>query len=193
MSDLSIKLDWHRAEPELTFGKYANAHKVVYNDASELTVDAAPDWGGDPINTNPEQALAASLSSCHMMTFLSLVAKAKWPVAAYSDHAVAHLISARIRRGRCRSPGSICIPWCVSTRVSRWRRRNWRRCSTARIAIASSPTHSPTTSRSISFNFRKEPTPWLTAISCCAIWAFREALFLKHFQAFVHLPLQNLL
>lgn len=91
MSDLSIKLDWHRTEPELTFGKYANAHKVVYNDASELTVDAAPDWGGDPINTNPEQALAASLSSCHMMTFLSLVAKAKWPVAAYSDHAVAHL------------------------------------------------------------------------------------------------------
>jgi organic hydroperoxide reductase OsmC/OhrA len=53
--------------------------------------DAAPDWGGDAENTNPEQALAAAVSSCHMMTFLALAAKADWPVASYHDHAVAHL------------------------------------------------------------------------------------------------------
>ncbi len=37
------------------------------------------------------QALAAAVSSCHMMTFLALAAKAGWPVASYQDHAVAHL------------------------------------------------------------------------------------------------------
>jgi len=91
MSELSIELNWQRAEPELQAGKYSNAHTVQYNDSHDVRVDAAPDWGGDPANTNPEQALAASLSSCHMMTFLALAAKAGWPVAGYHDHATAHL------------------------------------------------------------------------------------------------------
>ena len=91
MSDLSVDLHWQRAEPELTAGKYSNAHTVQYNDSFEVMVDAAPDWGGDAGNTNPEQALAAALSSCHMMTFLALAAKAKWPVASYYDRVVAYL------------------------------------------------------------------------------------------------------
>jgi len=91
MSDLSIDLHWHRSEFDLLPGKFSNAHKVRYNDHHEVQADAAPDWGGDARNTNPEQALAAALSSCHMMTFLALAAKAKWPVASYYDRAVAHL------------------------------------------------------------------------------------------------------
>ncbi|MBU0780146.1 MAG: OsmC family protein [Alphaproteobacteria bacterium] len=91
MSDLSIQLHWQRAEPALLTGKYSNAHTVQFNSDCDIQVDAAPDWGGDPANTNPEQALASALSSCHMMTFLALAAKAAWPVASYSDHAVAHL------------------------------------------------------------------------------------------------------
>jgi organic hydroperoxide reductase OsmC/OhrA len=91
MTDLSIKLHWQRVEPALTTGKYSNAHTVQYNESFDVQVDAAPDWGGDAANTNPEQALASALSSCHMMTFLALAAKASWPVASYHDHAVAHL------------------------------------------------------------------------------------------------------
>jgi organic hydroperoxide reductase OsmC/OhrA len=91
MSALSIQLHWQRAKSELKTGAYSNAHTVQYGDRYNLPVDAAPDWGGDPANTNPEKALAAALSSCHMMTFLALAAKAGWPVASYNDHAVAHL------------------------------------------------------------------------------------------------------
>ncbi len=91
MSDLSIELHWHRVEPGFEPGKYTAEHVVRYNNSYEVQVDAAPDWGGKPENTNPEQALASALSSCHMMTFLALAAKAKWPVASYHDHAVAHL------------------------------------------------------------------------------------------------------
>ncbi|MDF1621740.1 OsmC family protein [Pseudothioclava nitratireducens] len=91
MSDLSIHLYWHRSSAELKPGTYSAEHVVQYNDGFEVSVDAAPDWGGDPANTNPEQALAAALSSCHMMTFLALCAKAGWPVASYHDHAVAYL------------------------------------------------------------------------------------------------------
>lgn len=91
MSDLAIELHWQRAEPVLQTGRYSNAHTVQYNRAYDMQVDAAPDWGGDPEHTNPEQALASALSSCHMMTFLALSAKADWPVASYHDYAVAHL------------------------------------------------------------------------------------------------------
>lgn len=91
MSALSIELNWQRSELDLRPGKYSNAHNLRYNDSYEQQADAAPDWGGDPENTNPEQALAAALSSCHMMTFLSLAAKTGWPVASYHDRAVAHL------------------------------------------------------------------------------------------------------
>ncbi|WP_292290325.1 OsmC family protein [Marivita sp.] len=91
MSELAIELHWQRAEVALQTGKYSNAHKVQYNASNELEVDAAPDWGGHPDHTNPEQALAAALSSCHMMTFLALCAKAGWPVASYQDYAEAHL------------------------------------------------------------------------------------------------------
>jgi organic hydroperoxide reductase OsmC/OhrA len=91
MSQLAIELIWDRYESDLQPGKYSNAHGVRYNDTYNLQADAAPDWGGNPKNTNPEQALAAALSSCHMMTFLALAAKAKWPVLRFQDRAVAHL------------------------------------------------------------------------------------------------------
>ncbi|MBW0159557.1 OsmC family protein [Sedimentimonas flavescens] len=91
MSNLSIELHWHRSVPVLETGKYSAEHTVRYNDSHEVLVDAAPDWGGNANNTNPEQALASALSSCHMMTFLALAAKAGWPVASYHDYAEAHL------------------------------------------------------------------------------------------------------
>ena len=91
MSDLAIELHWQRAEPALQTGKYSNEHTVQCNSGHDVQVDSAPDWGGDPANTNPEQALASALSSCHMMTFLALAAKAGWPVASYHDYAEAHL------------------------------------------------------------------------------------------------------
>ena len=81
MSELSIQLKWQLGEGELVQGKYSNSHEITYNDQFKLTADAAPDWGGDIANTNPEQALAASISSCHMMTFLALASKAKWQVS----------------------------------------------------------------------------------------------------------------
>ena len=91
MSDLSIELHWQRTTPVFATGTYSNSHIVQMNRLYEIDVDSAPDWGGDSAHTNPEQALASALSSCHMMTFLALAAKAGWPVASYHDYAEAHL------------------------------------------------------------------------------------------------------
>ena len=91
MSEISVNLCWKRKEAELTRGKFSSEHEIAYNDQFKVITDAAPSWGGSALNTNPEQALAASLSSCHMMTFLALAAKIKWPLSSYDDHAIAHL------------------------------------------------------------------------------------------------------
>ena len=91
MAKISINLKWSLNGGELSPGKYSNKHQIEFNDEIVINGDAAPDWNGSKQNSNPEQALAAALSSCHMMTFLALAAKFKWPVKNYKDKAIAHL------------------------------------------------------------------------------------------------------
>ena len=91
MENLSIELNWVLKNQELNEGQYNTDHKIKINDEILLNASSAAEYGGSPNNLNPEQALAASLSSCHMMTFLALAAKMKWPVSEYRDKAVAYL------------------------------------------------------------------------------------------------------
>jgi len=91
MKNLSIELNWALGNGELSYGKYNTDHKIKINNEILLNAGSAPEYGGSPNNLNPEQALAAAMSSCHMMTFLALAAKMKWPVIKYEDKAVAYL------------------------------------------------------------------------------------------------------
>ena len=91
MTKISINLKWSLNGRELSPGKYSNKHQIEFNNEIIINGDAAPDWNGNKQNSNPEQALAAALSSCHMMTFLALAAKMNWPVSEYTDNAIATL------------------------------------------------------------------------------------------------------
>ena len=91
MSKISIDLKWNLEEGEMTPNNYSNKHQITFTPKIKITGDSAPDWRGNELNCNPEQTLAASLSSCHMMTFLALAAKMNWPVISYKDNAIATL------------------------------------------------------------------------------------------------------
>ena len=91
MKNLPIELNWTLGNGELSYGQYNTDHKIKINDEILLNAGSAAEYGGSPNNLNPEQALAAAISSCHMMTFLALAAKMKWPVITYEDKAVAYL------------------------------------------------------------------------------------------------------
>ena len=91
MSKISIDLIWKLENGDMSPGKYSNQHEITFTPNTKIIADSAPDWRGNELNTNPEQTLAASLSSCHMMTFLALAAKMKWPVIKYSDNAKAFI------------------------------------------------------------------------------------------------------
>ena len=86
MSKISIDLIWKLKDGDMTPGKYSNKHEITFTPNTKIVADSAPDWRGNELNTNPEQTLAASLSSCHMMTFLALAAKMKWQVLSYKDN-----------------------------------------------------------------------------------------------------------
>ena len=91
MSKISIDLIWSLNEGKMSPGKYSNQHEIIFTPNMKIIGDAAPDWRGSKLNSNPEQSLAASVSSCHMMTFLALAAKMNWPVINYKDNAIATL------------------------------------------------------------------------------------------------------
>ncbi len=91
MSKISIDLIWKLGEGKMSSNNYSNQHEITFTPNIKIIGDSAPDWRGNELNTNPEQTLAASLSSCHMMTFLALAAKMNWPVLSYKDNAIATL------------------------------------------------------------------------------------------------------
>ena len=91
MDSLSINLEWELNNDIFSPGKYSTYHNIRINDKINIQADSASSYGGSIDNMNPEQSLAASLSSCHMMTFLALAAKMNWPVSGYTDNAIATL------------------------------------------------------------------------------------------------------
>ena len=56
-----------------------------------MQASAAPAYLGNPKSVDPEEAFVASLSSCHMLTFLAVAAKKKFVLDEYVDEAVGHM------------------------------------------------------------------------------------------------------
>ena len=90
MNELSINIEWNLQEESLKPETFSKNHKIYIND-NIFNAGSAPEYGGKENEINPEQSLAASISSCHMMTFLALAAKMRWPVKSYNDKALAFL------------------------------------------------------------------------------------------------------
>ena len=56
-----------------------------------MLATAAPAFLGNPANVDPEEAFVASLSSCHMLTFLAIACKQKFVLDSYGDEAVSYM------------------------------------------------------------------------------------------------------
>jgi organic hydroperoxide reductase OsmC/OhrA len=62
------------------------AHTIELAD-QRLAASGAPGLGGDPAKADPEELFVASLSSCHMLWFISLARTEGLRVRAYEDEA----------------------------------------------------------------------------------------------------------
>ena len=88
MSEHRVLLNWQRGEREFTYEAYSRDHSWTFEGGSTVTASAAPAYKGNSDLVDPEEAFVASLSSCHMLTFLALAAKKKFVVDRYTDRAV---------------------------------------------------------------------------------------------------------
>lgn len=87
MSEFTAEIAWQRAPRPGHPDDYGRAHEWHLAGGQTLRASAAPDYAGDPGHTNPEEALVAAVSSCHMLTFLAIAAKRGFTVTSYADRA----------------------------------------------------------------------------------------------------------
>ena len=91
MAEHRASLSWKRGEREFTYDSYSRDHEWSFEGGIKVAASAAPGYLGSAERVNPEEAFVASLSSCHMLTFLAVAAKRRFVVDAYDDEAVGHL------------------------------------------------------------------------------------------------------
>jgi organic hydroperoxide reductase OsmC/OhrA len=86
MSEHHAKIEWRRTSADFTYMTYNRAHEWRFA-AATVPASATKEYRGDAERVNPEEALVAALSSCHMLTFLAVAAKRKLSLDSYSDDA----------------------------------------------------------------------------------------------------------
>ena len=91
MSEHKVTLEWKREAADFSYESYNRDHVLIFEGGVRVPASAAPAYRGNPAHVNPEDAFVATLSSCHMLTFLAAAAKKKFVVDRYSDHAVGFL------------------------------------------------------------------------------------------------------
>jgi organic hydroperoxide reductase OsmC/OhrA len=92
MSEHKAVVRWKFSSGDFIRGRYSREHEWVFDGG--VTVPASPSPSVVPApysnaaHVDPEEAFVASVSSCHMLTFLYLAARAKIAIESYSDDAV---------------------------------------------------------------------------------------------------------
>ena len=88
MSEHRARIDWKRDTKDFSYETYSRSHTWSFEGGVVVPASSAPEYLGDPTRVDPERALVAALSSCHMLTFLALAARRRLVVNAYRDEAV---------------------------------------------------------------------------------------------------------
>ena len=83
---------WTRGDAAFSDNRYSRGHTWFFDGGIEVPGSASPLVVPLPLSredaVDPEEAFVAAISSCHMLTFLSLAAKKRYVVDAYEDRAV---------------------------------------------------------------------------------------------------------
>ena len=90
MSEHTATIRWSRGDRPFDAG-YPREHAWSFDSGQTLRASAAPGYGGATDAVDPEEALVAALSGCHMLTFLAIAAKKQLVVDRYEDDAAGTL------------------------------------------------------------------------------------------------------
>jgi organic hydroperoxide reductase OsmC/OhrA len=91
MSHYLAQVFWKRNGGDFAANSYSRRHLIRFDGGAELVGSSSPHLvpvpQSDPAGVDPEEAFVASLSSCHMLWFLSIAARSGFCVDSYMDNA----------------------------------------------------------------------------------------------------------
>lgn len=86
------KIVWSSDGTDFQVGKYSREHTWFFDGGVEVKASSSPHVVPLPFSienaVDPEEAFVASLSSCHMLWFLSIAAKKGFSVKSYADESI---------------------------------------------------------------------------------------------------------
>lgn len=91
MSAHRVTVAWKNNGKDFSYHAYDRSHTWTFEGGINVEASGAPEFLGNPSYANPEEAYVASLSSCHMLTFLSIASRKRLVVVSYSDKAAGFL------------------------------------------------------------------------------------------------------
>lgn len=92
MAEHKATIRWKRTSEEFLQGRYSREHTWTFDGGATVAASPSPTvvpapWS-NPAHVDPEEAYVASISSCHMLTFLFLASNAGFQVDSYEDKSV---------------------------------------------------------------------------------------------------------
>ena len=95
MSTHSARIEWRRNGASFVDRRYSREHEWHFDGGAVTKASSSPHVVpvpfSNPANVDPEEAFVAALSSCHMLWFLDLAARAGHVVDQYTDRAEGHM------------------------------------------------------------------------------------------------------
>jgi len=95
MSQYTATITWERHGQLFTDNKYSRGHRWTFDGGVDVPASSSPHVVKLPLSVaeavDPEEAFVASLSSCHMLSFLWVAARQGFTVERYVDEAVGTL------------------------------------------------------------------------------------------------------
>ncbi|MDB6019366.1 MAG: peroxiredoxin [Pedosphaera sp.] len=92
MSEHKATISWKRNTPEFLKGRYSREHTWSFDGGLTVLASSSPSVVpvpySNPANIDPEEAFVASISSCHMLTYIYVAGKQGFQVDSYHDDAV---------------------------------------------------------------------------------------------------------
>jgi organic hydroperoxide reductase OsmC/OhrA len=80
---------WTRGDAAFSDNRYSRAHTWSFDGGIEVPGSSSPAILPPPLSNenavDPEEALVAAISSCHMLTFLAIAAKKRFVIDSYED------------------------------------------------------------------------------------------------------------
>lgn len=92
MSEHKATISWKRTDPDFLRGRYSREHTWTFDGGAVVPASPSPSvvpspWS-NPAYVDPEEAYVASISSCHMLTYLFLASRAGFQIDSYHDEAI---------------------------------------------------------------------------------------------------------